>query len=574
MPRKKLLIGESKIEVVDIVPALGRAAKVKLELPESMVCVDQRTTQHGWSATFAYFGVTCVLREAERGTLECVADWVPARSGRVRTGTHIKSEAIEWAAERMKDVHLRKLERGGDGESPAGGSLILSDAVGLIRQRNLLPGAEGSKSRTHHEFMLDLSLAVWGGYTEVDLLSNAHVRRMYAMRVLPRYLKDPSEVLPFKWPSHLSHRTPPQRVKPQTVQKNLEDIRTLLGKLVGETNDKGEKYVTAPPMAGLELGNHTSEKRDVAGPWRYGWVWNAADSAVEIIREEGFEYEEDRWYDRNGPGEWRTYHRTQVFPNIVPGMLRYMLALQVGHPTRPRGIRNLAMEDVARSRPELVSLIQSLELLKSDETIPVEWVNHWPHGGAAYRRRFSKNDTERLVPFSADLAIEHDLYVGRRKKWLASLGVESPWLFPSPRDPEQAISEKDAGYLLACGEQVARELVEAAGLNPDEIVPEFDDTAWYAYRRYWKTNRNSMGWEANRNAAYVGDWTTNTGQIADTIYARFSPQLILAVVEGKTLVEAISDEEAIKEAKEAARIRPGLGGDSTDIRAMVSHEAA
>jgi hypothetical protein len=49
--------------------------------------------------------------------------------------------------------------------------------------------------------------------------------------------------------------------------------------------------------------------------------------------------------------------------------------------------------------------------------------------------------------------------------------------------------------------------VAEAGLNPDEHVPVLEKTAWYAYRRLWKTLRNGMGWEANSNTAYVGDWT-------------------------------------------------------------------
>jgi hypothetical protein len=40
-----------------------------------------------------------------------------------------------------------------------------------------------------------------------------------------------------------------------------------------------------------------------------------------------------------------------------------------------------------------------------------------------------------------------------------------------------------------------------------------------------------------------------------------APHLLLAVVEGKTLVEAIQDHDAVREAKKAARLRPDVDDD-------------
>jgi hypothetical protein len=120
--------------------------------------------------------------------------------------------------------------------------------------------------------------------------------------------------------------------------------------------------------------------------------------------------------------------------------------------------------------------------------------------------------------------------------------------------------------ILAHGEQLAGEAVERAGMKRSIIIPDLDGTAWYAYRRRWKSHRNALGWEANKNAAYAGGWTPRSGAIADTVYARFSPHMILGVVEGKTLVEAIQDDQSILEAKRVVDLWPEMGEGSADAK--------
>lgn len=205
----------------------------------------------------------------------------------------------------------------------------------------------------------------------------------------------------------------------------------------------------------------------------------------------------------------------------------------------------------------------------------------WLHGAIRYRRKYSKLSTERIVPHIADSGAEHDRYVAHRREWLVRRAesdtrpeiLDSPWLFPSPRDPMSPISEKDLNLLLKYGEDVARERVAESGGHPDELVPEFHDTAWYAYRKWWKTIRNGMGWEGNSNAAYVGDWSINIGATADVLYARLSPHLILAVVEGLTIVEAISADAGMQRLKRAARIRPDVAESEYDEHQEVRRSA-
>ena len=549
--------------VTDVLPG-GETRDVEVGLPQHVRYLGQNSTDDGrWSASLKYFDVRCTLRERHNGAIQCKADWLPG-SGVRSTGKKLKSEALVWAVAQLRAEHMARLEGGSLGVDPdpsAGDKgLRLSDACLILRNRKLLPGKEGSKQQAPYDLMLDIARTVWKEDPYLSHLNKNHVRSMYQARILPAYLDEAGledlseeELEPFVWPGFIDRR-PIGRVKPQTVQGDLVDLKTAFGKLIGETDSNGKKYLVANPLDGLDLGKFEKDKKDVAGVHRYPSVIRYANDAVERIRTEGHRYKETRSYN----GGRKTYDRAERFPLIVPGMLRMMLVLQFGHPTRPKAIRHLQVSDIALDRAEMVRVINTLKFRKSDERIGMDVLEIWVHGAVAYRRKWSKNNTERLVPNSADIACELSEYLMKRSAWLRESRVESPWLFPSPRNPSEPISEKDAGHLLACGEELAREMVLSEGRNPAELVPAFHGTAWYAYRRFWKTNRNTMGWEANRNAAYVGDWTTKSGATADVVYARFSPHLILAVVEGKTIVEALKSDSGTAEAKRAARIRPDM----------------
>jgi hypothetical protein len=539
----------------DWVPEEERWAKVKYDLPLDFQCDGPRKTKDGAAVTLRYFGVSCVLRHREKGTVECEAGWVRTTSGRIRTGTRSLCEAMDWACPRLEDAHLRYLDRGGrsdDDDPEATGSLYLSEAVQLLRAKGLVPGKKGDKTYRQYDLVLDLALAVWDDNPRLDRIGTEHLLTMYRARATSE--GGENEDLPaFKWPANLSHRRPVGRVKPLTVQKNLEDLKHVLGQLIGQTDWRGRPFLTARPLDGLKFGRHRRARGDVAGHDRYPWVLRCTDAAVEVFRTVGHVIWERKRPRPEASLELRD--RTEKWPNLVPGLLRMMLVLQFGHPTRPRSIRGLRRDDVARTRPELTRRIRSLKLVEDDEPVPLDWVDAWPHGGIAYRCGHSKRASERMVPLTEDMAIEADRYLEMRDKWLRHLGVESPWLFPSPRDPSQPISERDAARLLDLAEELARERCAEAGLDPEEIVPHYSGTLWYAYRRYWKTNRNALGWSGKREAAYVGDWTTKVGDVADVRYARLDPHLILGVVDGVPYEEALP-EDAEARYRRAARIRP------------------
>ena len=206
--------------------------------------------------------------------------------------------------------------------------------------------------------------------------------------------------------------------------------------------------------------------------------------------------------------------------------------------------------------------IRSLRLASYDERIPDQWARYWPHGGIVYRKEFLKGKAnrryERIVPLSEKMKKELELYLERRQEWLDELGLDSPWLFPNPTNPAEPISDGDARDLLYAAEAMAREAaVEQRGEDyAEEVLPELEQTAWYAYRRTWKTLRNALGWHGSKNANYCGGWSTKVGQISEVVYGRLLPQYMLAVIEGLSVTEAVEKYGDAEEFRVAVDLSP------------------
>jgi len=553
-------MGKNKSQVIrmmDHAPDGRGLEEVEFMLDPHFRCVIHPGAK-AWTATVSYLGVSCVIRERPQGMIQCDAPWVPTQSHRISTGTRVRQHAIGWACDLLEE-ELDRLRAQGAVPGGAGARerepLRLREAVQIIRDLPEVRHCQNDKTKRGWLLCLDIAERVWSDDPYLHDLHEAHVEAMREARQQGR-----GDDKPLTWPGdHARHGQSLKRVKPQTVEKQLTDIRTLLAKLVGKRDRAGIPYLKEVPMHGLALVNAAKERRFMAGPQRYPAVIACADDAVERIRTTGHRFTEARMYN----GAEKNYNRTQRFPGIVPGIFRMLLVLAFGHPTRIGSTRRILRKDVVTSSDGVAELITDNQTEGKEEEVPLAWSARWRHGAILYRREHSKLKVQRIVPLSADLRAEVERYLDKRDQWLEARGESSEFLFPSPRDAAKPISEKDAGVLLAFGEELARERIRERqdGSNPDAIIPRTPGTAWYAYRRYWKSNRNDMGWEANRNAAYVGDWSTRGGSIADMVYARLAPHLILGVVEGKTLLEAIADAETMAEFKAAARLRPDVDSD-------------
>ena len=546
--------GNQIVRMLDHAPNGSGMVEVEFALDPHFSCEVHVGTKV-WTATVTYLGVSCVLRERPEGKIQCHASWIPTRGQRISTGMRVRQHAIGWACDRLEEELDRLRAQGavlGGAAAREREPLRLREAVQIIRDLPEVRDCKNEKTKRGWLLCLDIAERVWSDDPYLHDLHEAHVDAMREARQEGR-----GDGKPLTWPmDHVRHGQRLRRVTAQTVEKQVTDIRTLLAKLVGKRDRAGIPYIKEVPMHGLTFITAAKERRIMAGPRRYPEVIACADDAVERIRTTGHQFPERRTYDDRDV----IVNRTERFPGIVPGMFRMMLVLIFGHPTRIGSTRRILREDVVTSSAGVAQLIIRLPVRSDEEEVPVEWASRWPHGAIAYRRKHSKLKRQRITPLSADLRAEVEQYLNKRDEWLEARGESSRYLFPSPRNVADPISEKDAGFLLACGEDLARERIAARkdGSDPDLLVPRTPGTAWYAYRRLWKAVRNALGWERNRNAAYVGDWSTKDGPIADRVYARLAPHLILGVVEGKTLTEAIAHEESMAEYKAAARIRPDV----------------
>ena len=514
-----------------------------------------RKGKSGPSVTLHGYGAAINIRQRHEGKLQLRAPWlkglVPGISqGRMSSGTHEWPKALAQGTECLRAYHEHR-----QAVVSPGPNLTLHQAIRLARRKGLVPGGPGSetsrKTRRQYERALAISEAILHE-DPVLPLTQEHIDRIYAVRGQTDEDEEDEWITPaFRWPAHLAHRRVLTRVRLKTVQSNLIDLRTVLRKLVNFRDAGGTVILSADPMAGLDLGNHRAEIRDTAGPHRFGLVVGCADEATARMRTEGLDVS---WRRLKKDGSYQQVDSRSRL-DAIPYQLEAMFTHQWIHPTRPKSWRHVRVDDIAFDRPGLVALRLSLRLIEGEWEPPEEIYHLWLHGAIAYRRPWSKLKSERMVPVSMEFARVLLRYLEARAAWLAERGIDSPWLYPSPRDPRKPIDGKDARFLLLKAELVARERLESADHNPDEWVPIFHRTKWYAYRRAWKRNRNELGWEGSLAAAYVGDWSINSGSTPDSVYARVSPRLVLAVVEGRTLAEATADEAAVSEAKAAAGIR-------------------
>lgn len=557
-----------KVEVEEQNDEVQQREKVfaRLTLMDNVELETQRWTEEGWSGTFKYYGKEkFILRERASGSIEIEYRPYNPVSGKLmkakrkRTGeTNIGKALTVAIKDFMHDEHTKRVvnQRGtpeteGDRDAPnAAADPSVEDCAILIRALGCLH--HDPKQRRHEEKVLDLCSAVWGNKA-LSHLGNKNVEHFYKVRRAG-----------FKWPDRFSERrSHPLSSNPKliTIQKDLETFKNLLNRLKGENHpETGEPYLIYNRLEDLKLGNYSKAQRPDAHPDRYAWVFRFADESLERLRDVGYDasfYREDK-----ETGELTLKKQRRYLTDVVPGMTRMMLVYQYGHGMRPGSWRHIYIEDVAVDVLGVHDLIDSLRLARYDERIRSHWAPVWVYGATVYRKEYLKGNAdrryERVVPHSEPMLAELLLYLNRREEWLKQRGETSPWLFPNPSDPSKPISDGDARQMLYAAEALGRE--KASEMRSPEyakvVLKDLEDTAWYAYRRAWKTLRNALGWHENKNANYCGGWSTKVGQIAETVYARLMPQFMLAVVEGLSVVEAVERYAQTDELKMSINITP------------------
>jgi integrase len=550
----------TKTKPLDVVERI-RADSTTLHLDPELSVGIRENLSGLWSATVTWAdAVSCVLRERTRGTIEAESELFERKHGkrRIRTGKTLRADAIEWARQELCATYLRLREKGDLRSGPdfiAAGGLTWREAASIILKRKLhRSGKDGRCSPSQvkkYERILATVAAVWDADLLVEATSQSHVNTYRDARMgehlewerdargnivledgkrIPKRGPDRKgklgkKITPFAivFPKALKRRNLPP-VEEVTVTSDLKDLKTLLSRLMEETDDKARPFLLRNPLDGKNLGRFDKRKLDPATVERYTWTMRFADRATALMAAK------------------YTHH---VY---VDGLFRCVLALAFHTGHRISAICALRLDDLLFDRASIRRAIGKLKVKKKTEQKPSrDWAEHWPNGAIRWRTENDKEEYDRVIPINAVLLAELQRFLRFRR----ASGIQSEWLFPRPLDPDTHLLDFDARDLLYVAEGLARETIAAEGLDADELIPVLEDRAFHAYRALWENLRDDLGWQRNRNVAYAGGWTTEIGGSQQVSYNRVKPYYLQAVVDGKSVQDVIGDSIETQRARAA-----------------------
>lgn len=392
----------------------------------------------------------------------------------------------------------------------------------MAYERNVWGQCSLSQQRKYR-LQLDVLIALHGPDKRVDVpWSQSDVDVHYAARcgttrrgrqLTPSQLKAYGLTSPgIRFP-RASGRRPLGPAKPITARNELADLKVLFNYLMKQSVG-GARFLERNPLEGLDLGSAVRGTRADYHPQRFRWLLAAADHG-------------------DPTGQLR---------------LAVVLAFLTAH--RINAILSLEMEHIAFTTSEIRARIRKVRRThESEPTASESWAPHFIHGAIHWIAENDKEGFDRVIPISKRVRQEIERYLQRREKLLG--GRSSRWLFPRPADPDRRLSADAATMLLRRAEEIARPWIEAAGLDPDEIMPPTPGDAWHPARGWWQARMEELLWQGNRNASYVGGWTCNTGAVQTTVYSELNPQLMQACVDGLSLDEAARKLGVVEQAKAA-----------------------
>jgi len=221
------------------------------------------------------------------------------------------------------------------------------------------------------------------------------------------------------------------------------------------------RLLPANPIAGLEIAEEANPRRPVATADRYDATRAVADRVTMELRGDG--------------------KRLEV-PSYLPELL-----------------------DLAYATGRRISAICALRY--SDLRLDVQ-----PFGAICWPANTDKMGKERTAQIDerARKALDRigvDLELGLRARW-----PESPFLFPSPRNPAHPVSKDLASDWLERAETLAK-------------LTKLDGSLWHAYRRGWATARKHY---PAADVAKAGGWDNR--ETLERIYNQADPATTLDVI--------------------------------------------
>jgi hypothetical protein len=504
----------------------------QLELDRGFSVTGQRCTAEGTSLTVEYAGHRIVLRQRRRGTIEAEGDHTHKKA-RCRTGKRLLGDAIEWA---VFELHrrVRALPTLGSdvGEEivPADAERTLGRARALAYERRVWAHCSLEQQRKYQQ-QLDVLLALHGpakrldvpwSQSDIDLHFAARCgttrngRRLTATELSAFGIKEVGVRFPKAY-----GRRPLGAVKLITAKNELMDVKVLLGYLKAQNVGEG-RFLSINPIDDLDFGNAIRGSRADYHPDRFRWLLAAADSADPT------------------------------------GQLRMAIVLAFHTAHRIGATLLLEKEHVAFSTAEIRALLRRCRRThESEPTASESWAPHFRHGAIYWTMEHDKEGFDRVTPINAFILNELHRYMQKRQNLVK--GGQSRWLFPHRADIQQSAKYSELTTLLRAAEGIARPHIVKAGLDADEIMAPTPGDAWHPARGWWEVRRSELLWEGNRNSAYVGGWTCNTGSVQSTIYGELEPRLVQACMDGLSLDEAARELGLIDAAKAALHPEePGL----------------
>jgi len=139
-----------------------------------------------------------------------------------------------------------------------------------------------------------------------------------------------------------------------------------------------------------------------------------------------------------------------------------------------------------------------------------------PYGAIAWPSETDKQNRQRIAPLNPLARAAIDRVLKERP------AIGSGYLFPAPRDPEQAVSQSLVKNFMLRAEALAG-------------LPSLDKTLWHCYRRKWATDRMHL---ADTIVAEAGGWAN-----ADTMRASYQiasqKQVLTAILNAAPEDEAV-----------------------------------
>ncbi len=255
---------------------------------------------------------------------------------------------------------------------------------------------------------------------------------------------------------------PPEDRRPVRTRAVASDLEFLRAALRWAVHKK--RLLRVNVMDGFEIPDEPNPRRPIATADRYEATRARADQVTMELRGGG---------------------KRVAVPSYLPELL-----------------------DLAYATGRRISAITALRFAD----LRLEATAEAPYGAIVWPAETDKMGREWVAPMDARARAAVDRILVDRELGLRARWPDSPWCFPSPRNPSRPLSKDLASEWLERAETLAE-------------VPKLDGSLWHAYRRGWATARKHY---PLADVAAAGGWKDTT--TLRTVYTQADAATVRRVV--------------------------------------------